>query len=53
MSLVAKAATCSTCGGILMGYRQDETLSFPVYFCPRCEAQKAAPAKPIGLPKAA
>ncbi len=37
MSSVAKAASCVTCGEILSGYRRDETLGFPVYFCPRCE----------------
>ncbi|MFQ5848323.1 MAG: hypothetical protein ACE5IQ_11725 [Candidatus Methylomirabilales bacterium] len=45
MSLVAKAPTCPTCGGILMGYRRDEKLNFPVHFCPACEAKQAATAK--------
>jgi hypothetical protein len=37
MMSVAKAATCSICGGILSGFRRDPELRFPVYFCPHCE----------------
>lgn len=37
MVSVAKAPTCSICGGILSGFRRDPELRFPVYFCPHCE----------------
>ncbi len=53
MSSAAKAATCSSCGGILSGYRRDEKLGFPVYFCPHCEAKKAEAAKVEVAPKVA
>lgn len=51
MSPVAKAATCPICGGILSGFRRDEILRFPVYYCPTCEAKKLEAPKVEVLPE--
>jgi hypothetical protein len=53
MPVVAKASTCSTCGAILMGYRYDERLAFPVYFCPQCELEKPSARRTEVIPEAA
>ncbi len=52
MMSVAKAPTCSICGGILSGIRRDPELGFPVYFCLHCEPKEAmAPAAKV-MPEA-